>query len=170
MSVNVLRSIKAVLFGLALFAISGFSDAQAQAIKVQGTLTSKQQIRLDFKDGTSHLFTMVQREGTFEGSGPFAKLKAQDYAVHDVYPGVGGSQTGYLVVSKSDNDIAYLKWSSQSNFIQGTDGKTVVVNNGTWTLISGLGSFKGLKGNGSIKITFGKDNDRIYALEGNLTK
>ena len=144
--------------------------AHAEAIKVTGTLAVKQQIRLDFKDGTGHLFAMMNREGALEGTGSFAKAKAQDYGVHDVYPGAGGSQTGYLVIAKSEADIAYLKWSTQSTFIKGADGKAVIVNNGTWTYVSGIGSFKGLKGNGAIKITFGKDTERTYSIEGNLSK
>jgi hypothetical protein len=158
----------AIAFSSVIFA--GSFRAEAEAVKVTGTLAVKEQIRLDFKDGTGHLFAMLSREGPLDGTGAFAKTKAQDYGVHDVYPGAGGSQTGYLVIAKSDADIAYLKWSTQSTFIKGADGKAVIVNNGTWTYMSGLGSFKGLKGNGSIKITFGKDTERTYSIEGNLNK
>jgi hypothetical protein len=172
MSVNGLRfgSARSLALAVGFIAFSSFIGAHAEAIKVEGSLSTKEEIKLEFKDGTNHLFTLVRREGTLEGTGAFAKATVQEYGVHDVVPGYSGAPSGYLVITKSEKDVAYLKWSTQTSFIKGNDGKSYVANNGTWTFISGLGSFANLKGTGKIKITFGKDNQRVFALEGNLGK
>ncbi|MEI7606530.1 MAG: hypothetical protein WCJ64_04005 [Rhodospirillaceae bacterium] len=57
--------------GMALL-LGGAGMARAETFKVEATMTPKEQMKLDFKDGTGHFFLMVRREGKAEGSGPLA--------------------------------------------------------------------------------------------------
>lgn len=144
--------------------------AQAEPVSITGTLTAKEQIKLDFKDGTGHFFAMSRREGTMKGKSILNDTKALDYAAHDIWPGLGGPTNGYLVLSSSDSDIAYVSWNAQASFVKSNSGKITALNKGTWTLISGIGKFKGYKGSGDILITFADNNDRAFLLEGNISK
>lgn len=161
--------ISAISGGIAVAALLVFS-AQAEPVSVSGTLSTKEQIKLDFRDGTGHFFSMSRREGTMKGKGLLNDTKALDYAVHDIWPGLGGPTNGYLVLSSSDNDIAYVSWSAQANFVKADNGKVIPVNKGTWTLMSGIGKFRGFKGTGEILITFAENNDRSFLLEGDISK
>lgn len=145
-------------------------SAFAEPLSITGTLTAKEQIKLDFKDGTGHFFALSRREGTMKGKGLLKDTKALDYAAHDIWPGLGGPTNGYLVLSSSESDIAYVSWNAQASFIKSDNGKVTPVNKGTWTLMSGTGKFKGYKGNGEILITFANENDRAFLLEGNISK
>ena len=68
------------------------SSAVAAPMKVEAVLTPKEQIRLDFADGSRHFVAMVKREGQATGSGPLAGTAVSEYGRHDIVPGVGGRQ------------------------------------------------------------------------------
>ena len=55
---------------LALCAASlSTGSAMADPLNIQATLVPKEQIKLDFKDGSGHFVLMVKREGEAAGTG-----------------------------------------------------------------------------------------------------
>ena len=145
------------------------SAAVAAPVKVEAVLTPKEQIRLDFADGSRHFVVMVKREGKATGSGPLAGTAASEYGRHDIVPGVSGDASGYLVFAAPDGDIAYVKWLVRAVFVPGPDGKPMVLDNGVWEVVGGgTGKFKGLQGAGTLHIKPVSPTDRNFILEGEL--
>jgi hypothetical protein len=154
---------------IALAALYGMSVATLAApVKVDALVTPKEQIRLDFADGSKHFVLMVRREGKATGQGLLSGATVNEYGRHDITPGVGGDPSGYLVFTLSDADIAYVKWLVRAVFVPGADGKPVLLDNGVWEVVSGTGKLKSLKGAGTLHIKPASQTDRIFALEGEL--
>lgn len=169
---ELLMNPRRTLHRLATFALCAASLAagasQAQPMSLQATLVPKEQIRLDFKDGSGHFVLMVRREGMASGSGLFEGAQIVEYGRHDIVPGVAGDPSGYLVVTKGEGNLAYLKWTVRAVFLPGKDGKPELNDNGFWEVISGTGRFKGLQGAGVLHIRSANPTDRIFILEGQL--
>lgn len=144
------------------------STVVAAPMKVEAVLTPKEQIRLDFADGSRHFVVMVKREGKATGSGPLAGTAVTEYGRHDIVPGVGGDPSGYLVFTAPDGDIAYIKWLVRAVFVPGPDGTPMLLDNGVWEVVGGTGKFKGLKGAGMLHIKPVSPTDRNFILEGEL--
>jgi hypothetical protein len=144
------------------------STAVAAPIKVEAVLTPKEQIRLDFGDGSKHFVLMIKREGKATGADPLAGTVVTEYGRHDIVPGVGGDPSGYLVFSAADGDIAYVKWLVRAVFVPGPDGKPMLLDNGVWEVVGGTGKFKGLQGAGVLHIKPVSSADRNFILEGVL--
>lgn len=144
------------------------SAAVAAPMKIEAVLTPKEQIRLDFADGSRHFVVMIKREGKASGSGPLAGTAVSEYGRHDIVRGVGGDPSGYLVFTAPDGDIAYVKWLVRAIFVPGPDGKPKLLDNGVWEVVGGTGKFKGLKGAGILHIKRASRTDRNFILEGEL--
>lgn len=140
----------------------------AEPVKVQATMVPKEQIKLDFKDGSGHFVLMVRREGTAEGTGLLNEASIVEFGRHDITPGVSGDPSGYLVATKGDGNVAYIKWTVRAVFLPGKDGKPEINDNGFWEVVSGTGSFRGLKGAGTLHIKSANATDRIFLLDGTL--
>jgi hypothetical protein len=158
------------LAALALCAVSlGTGSAMADPLSVQATMVPKEQIRLDFKDGSGHFVLMVRREGVASGSGLFDGAQIVEYGRHDIVPGVSGDPSGYLAVTKGEGNIAYIKWTVRAVFLPGKDGKPELNDNGVWEVVSGTGAFKGLQGAGTLHIKAAPNpTDRVFILDGQL--
>lgn len=142
--------------------------AMAEPLNVQATLLPKEQIKLDFKDGSGHFVLMVRREGTAAGAGLLDGAQIVEYGRHDIVPGVSGDPSGYLVATKGEGNIAYIKWTVRAIFLPGKDGKPELNDNGFWEVVSGTGAFKGLKGAGTLHIKSASPTDRIFILDGQM--
>lgn len=142
--------------------------AVAEPLSVRATMVPKEQIKLDFKDGTGHFVLMVRREGTASGSGLLNGASVVEFGRHDIIPGVAGDPSGYLVVTKGEGDVAYIKWTVRAVFLPGKDGKPEINDNGFWEVVSGTGAFKGLKGAGTLHIKSANATDRIFILDGEM--
>ncbi|MBC3870853.1 hypothetical protein HV832_01585 [Undibacterium oligocarboniphilum] len=129
----------------------------------------KEQIRLDFKDGSGHFVLMVRREGQTSGTGLLDGAQMVEYGRHDIVPGVAGDPSGYLVVTKGEGNVAYLKWTVRAVFLPGKDGKPEIHDNGFWEVVSGTGNFKGLKGAGTLHIKSVNPTDRVFILDGEIS-
>jgi len=140
----------------------------ADPLNVQATMVPKEQIKLDFKDGSGHFVLMVRREGTATGTGLLSEASIVEFGRHDIVPGVSGDPSGYLVATKGEGNVAYIKWTVRAIFLPGKDGKPELNDNGFWEVVSGTGSFKGLKGAGTLHIKSANATDRIFMLDGNL--
>ena len=155
-------------FALAASMLFG-SAAMADPLNVQATMVPKEQIKLDFKDGSGHFVLMVRREGTSAGTGLLDGAQIVEFGRHDITPGVSGDPSGYLVATKGECNVAYIKWTVRAIFLPGKDGKPELNDNGFWEVVSGTGSFKGLKGAGTLHIKSANPTDRIFILDGQLS-
>jgi hypothetical protein len=158
-------SLKAITLVACLGATAG---AVAAPIKVEAVLAPKEQIRLDFAEGSKQFVLMSKREGKANGSGPLVGTAVTEYGMHDIVPGVSGNANGYLVFTAPDGDSAYVKWLVRAVFVQGPGGKPALLDNGVWEVVGGSGKFKGLKGAGRLNIKPVSATDRNYILEGEL--
>ena len=153
---------------LAAFFVAGAGAAAAAPIKVEAVLAPKEQIRLDFAEGSKQFVLMSRREGKAAGSGPLVGAAVTEYGLHDIVPGTSGNANGYLVFTAPEGDIAYVKWLVRAVFVAGPGGKPALLDNGVWEVVGGTGKFKGMKGAGSLHIKAVSPTDRNYILEGEL--
>jgi hypothetical protein len=140
----------------------------AAPVKIEAVVAPKEQIRLDFADGSKHFVLMVKREGKAAGEGVLNGASVTEYGVHDVTPGIGGDPRGYLVFSMPDGDIAYVKWQVRAVFVPGPEGKPVLLDNGFWEIAGGTGKFNKMSGAGILHIKPVSQTDRRFMLEGDL--
>ena len=137
-------------------------------VKVEAVMTPKEQIRMDFADGSNHFVLMVRREGKATGQGLLAGTAVTEFGRHDIVPGVGGDPSGYLVFTAPQGGIAYVKWTVRAIFIPGPEGKPILLDNGVWEVVGGTGNFKGLQGAGILHIKTVSATDRNFILDGEL--
>ncbi|MDT8343406.1 MAG: hypothetical protein RQ752_03125 [Thermohalobaculum sp.] len=159
-----IRSALAVAFALGL----AVPAALAEPLAVEAVMSPKEQLRLDFEDGSKHFLLMVRREGTAAGQGLFDGAAVVEFGAHDILPGVGGDPRGYLVLTAADGAIAYLKWQVRAIFVPGADGKPMLLDNGFWEVAGGTGRFAGLKGAGTLHIKAVNPTDRRFILNGEV--
>ena len=144
--------------------------AQAEPLQVEAVMAPKEQIRLDFADGSKHFVLMVRREGKSTGTGLLNAMSVTEFGVHDIVPGIGGDPRGYLVFTASNGDVAYLKWQVRAIFVPGPDGKPQLNDNGIWEVAGGTGAFSGMVGAGTMHIKAVSPTDRKFILNGDLYK
>ncbi len=82
--------------------------AAAEPMRIKTVLEPKEQMRLDFEDGSKHFVLLVRREGKAEGGGPLAGAAVTEYGMHDIVPGVAGDPHGYLEFTQDNGDKAYI--------------------------------------------------------------
>lgn len=141
----------------------------AADLNIKAVMAPKEQIRLDFADGSRHFVVAVRREGRAEGNGALAGAEVTEHGWHDIDPAAGsGDPRGYLVFTASKNDVAYVKWQVRAVFVPGTDGKPKLLDNGFWEVVGGTGKFKGLKGAGTLHIKAVSPTDREFSLIGEI--
>ena len=144
--------------------------ALADPLNISAVLTPKEQIKLDFHDGSGHFVLMVKREGVATGSGILSGAAVTEFGRHDITPNVSGDPSGYLVLTKGEGNITYIKWTVRAIFLPAKDGKSQIYDNGFWEVVSGTGSFKNLKGAGTLHIKpAAAPTDRTFLLEGETT-
>lgn len=160
------RLVTLVLSGLVVVGLT--AGAAAEMVRIEAVMSPKEQIKLDFADGSKHFVLLVRREGTAEGSGPFAGAAVAEYGMHDIVPGVGGDPQGYLELTNAAGDKAYIKWRVRAVFVAGAEGKPRLIDNGYWELVGGTGQYAGLRGLGTLVIKPASKTDRLFVLEGEL--
>ena len=144
------------------------SVVHAEPVAVRALMVPKEQIKLNFQDGSGHFVLMVRREGQAVGSGLFDGAKVVEFGRHDIVPGVGGDPSGYLVITGGASGTAYVKWTIRSVDLPGRDGQLEVHDNGFWEVVAGTGRFKHLKGTGALRIESAGPVDRLFVLDGTL--
>lgn len=137
-------------------------------VALKALMVPKEQIRLDFTDGSKHFLAMVKREGKAQGSGPLSGAAVTEFGYHDIMPGDGGEPRGYLVFALPDGDTAYIKWQVRAVYVPGADGKPKLLDNGFWEVAGATGKLKGLKGAGILHIKAVSPTEREFALTGDL--
>jgi hypothetical protein len=154
----------AVFMALACLAV----PALAAPVVFEANVETKEQIRLDFADGSKHFVAMVRREGKAAGNGPLDATSVLEYGRHDILPGVGGDPSGYLVFSAGEGNLASLKYLVRAVYVPGADGKPVLLDGGIWEVVGGAGRFRGLRGAGTLRIRALSPTERKFALEGEM--
>ena len=130
-------------------AVSGYAGiSTAAGFGVKAVMTPKEQLRMEFADGSKHFLLMVKREGKATGTGPLAGASVTEFGYHDIIPGDSGDPRGYLIFTSTGEDIAYVKWQVRAVFVTGDDGKPKLLDNGFWEIAGATGQLKGLKGAG----------------------
>ena len=157
------------LFLIRLLFAAGIGVARAETVDISAVMSPKEQMRLDFKDGSKHFVLLVKREGTAEGSGVLAGAAVTEYGMHDIQRGVGGNPGGYLVFVADDGSEAYVKWQVRAVFVPADDGKMRLLDNGYWEIAGGTGRYADLQGAGTLHIKPASKTDRRFILHGELT-
>lgn len=156
-----------LLIGVCIARVLGSGAlATAETLSVQAVMRPKEQIRYDFPTAQKHFLLFVHREGTFAGTGVLHGAKADEYGVHDIYPGIGGRPRGYVIATLPNGDTAVIEWEVQATFIPGPDGKPRLLDNGVWQFIGGTGSLAQLKGAGILHIKAVSPADREFSFAG----
>lgn len=161
------RSFAAALFPLVA---AMMNSASAAPVSIEANVATKEQIRLDFADGSKHFVAMVRRDGKASGAGPLDGTSVTEYGRHDIVPGVGGDPSGYLVFSASDVDVAYVKYLVRAVYVPGADGKPVLLDGGIWEVVSSTGRLKGLRGAGTVRIRQLSPTERRFSLDGEMVQ
>jgi hypothetical protein len=158
----------------ALFAALAIATAAVPAIAeplhIEAVMSPKEQMQLNFKDGTNHFVLLVRREGKAEGTGVLAGTSVVEYGMHDIVPGVGGNPTGYLEMTAANGDIAYINWHIGAVFVPGPEGKPVLLDNGYWQIVGGTGGLKDLVGAGTLHLKAVSATDRRFILDGEVAR
>lgn len=141
---------------------------RAEPIKIEAVLAPKEQMQLDFADGSKRFVLLVRREGTAEGSGPLNGAAVTEYGMHDITPGVAGDPRGFLEFTDAAGGKAYVKWQVRAVFVPGAEGKPKLLDYGFWELVGGTGAFAGMKGVGTLQIKAASKTDRRFILDGEL--
>ena len=144
-------------------------NVAAADLNVKAVMTPKEQLRLEFADGSGHFVLMVRREGKAAGAGALAGAGVTEYGWHDIVPGVAGDPRGYLVFALPGGDVAYVKWQVRAVFVPGPDGKPKLLDNGFWEIAGGTGKFRGAKGAGTLHIKAVSPTDREFSLTGEIS-
>jgi hypothetical protein len=152
--------------GLSCIATMAF----ASDIRIKAVMTPKEQMQLNFADGSKHFLLMVRREGKAAGTGPLAGSSVTEYGYHDIIPGDSGDPRGYLVFALPNGDAAYVKWQVRAIFVSGDDGKPKLLDNGFWEIAGATGQLKGMKGAGTLHIRAVSPSDREFELTGELVQ
>jgi hypothetical protein len=142
--------------------------ALSAPVTVEAVVSPKEQIRLDFTDGSRHFVAMVRRDGKATGDSPLAGADVSEYGFHDVVPGEGGDPRGYLAFTSGEGNVAYIKWTIRAVFVPGADGKPKLLDQGFWEVVGGSGRFKGMKGAGVVNLKSVSATDRKFILTGEL--
>jgi hypothetical protein len=150
--------------------IAAALPARADPLRIEAVMSPREQIQLNFQDGTRHFVLMVRREGQATGEGPLAGAAVTEYGMHDIVPGVGGDPLGYLVFTAANGDIAYVRWRVRAIFIPGADGRPQLLDNGVWEVVGGTGALADLVGAGTMHIRAVSPTDRRFILQGEVTR
>jgi hypothetical protein len=160
--------VRALLVTSAL-ALACASQAHAEHVRFDAIIASKADVSLDFADSSQHVVRLVQREGTIKGTGALSEATVLEWGMHDMLFAKGAADgNGYLVVTKSPGDIAYLKFQWRAILANGADGKPVPLMGGHWEVVGSTGALKGLAGFGTMRIDVLKGTERHWMFDGDL--
>lgn len=161
---------KVLLAAIATMTLATALPSSATEMSLKAVMVPKEQLRLDFADGSKHFLLMVRREGKAVGTGPLAGASVTEFGYHDIIPGDSGDPRGYLVLTQPNGDLAYVKWTVRAVFVPGEDGKPKLLDNGVWEIAGATGQLRGLKGAGILHIRAVSPADREFELTGELVQ
>ena len=147
----------------------GAGAAAAAPVKVEAVLVPREQIRLDFAEGSRHFVRLSQPPTRRRTAHP--PRRRGGYGIRPARRGsperTQSPTRQSPVFTAPEGDIAwYVKWTLRAVFVAGAGGKPALLDNGVWEVVGGTGKYKGLKGAGSLHIKAVSATDRNYILEG----
>jgi hypothetical protein len=154
---------------LAAFALSAVAlPARAEPLHIEAAVAPKEQIQLNFKDGTKHFVLFVRREGKAVGTGALAGLSVIEYGMHDIVPKESGTLIGYFELTAANGDIVYINWHIGAVFAPGSEGTPTMRYNGEWQIVGGTGRLKDMAGEGTLQMKVISATDRRFILDGDV--
>jgi len=144
-------------------------SAAAEPVSVAALLKPIEQIRMDF-EGANRFVLLVHREGMAEDGttiAPFEGAKVVEHGWHDVDPPAGADPHGYLALTTSNGDVAYMRFTVRAVFLAGADGPQLR-DHGYWELVGGTGRFETARGVGTVVIEPKGDEGTRFVLEGDI--
>ena len=155
---------KMILACLAVLALATTAGAQT---KVSGTIHCNKpdpQYGIEIGDRPGHGFGIDKTACTWTKPMEIAGIQSKDG--YDV--GFGESSgnkangRGYHVSTMTNGDKVYVRFQGTDTLKDGAPQSS----QGTWSYTGGTGKFKGIKGKGTYKGTFGADGGVTYEVEG----
>lgn len=157
-----------MVLALALVA-AGTGNAQAERVSFAAVIEPKADVTLAFADGSQHLVRLVQREGKVSGDAPLSGATMLEWGLHDLAPASGGGDgLGYLVFTKSQADVAYVRFQWRIIGAGVTAGVPQYLMSGIWEVVGATGALKGLTGLGTLRINMLSATQREWLFEGDL--
>ena len=102
----------------------------AEPLNVQAVMVPKEQIRLDFKDGSGHFLHVLRSKEAAFGTCHLNAAGISKFGRHDIVPCVSEDPSRYLVATKGERNLAYPKWTVKAIFLPVKDGKLDINDNG----------------------------------------
>jgi hypothetical protein len=160
---------KCKLVAVSMLGAAAAGPLYAEPVKLEALIATKAQSKLELADGSKRYLIALQREGRADGNGPLAGTTMLEWGVHDVTPGAGADGHGYLVFTRDEGEVAYLKYRFRATPATRPDGKPTVLLNGFWEVAGGTGDLKGLRGAGTVRIDPVSAKQRRWLLEGDMS-
>jgi hypothetical protein len=137
------------------------------ATKTSGTATCKSDPAspppVTVSDKPNHSFAVGKAQCTWTGFSVAGQQYKDGVSVSlGEISGDTNSYSGYHVATTTTGDTSVFKFQGSGKL---KDGKTVS-ETGTWTLTSGTGKLKGIKGKGTHKGTANADGSMTYKVDG----
>ena len=166
-----MRKMSLCLCLLAVVAIAAPASAQtgATAQKLTGTVhcgKADANYTVDAGDKAGHVLTMQKGTCTWK-DGQVAGLTAKsgDDASTGEMNGATGHATGYHTVTLDNGDKYAVRYSGSMTMAKDNTG----TGDGKWTVVSGTGKLKGMKGSGTYKVTMAADGSADVTVDGEYT-
>ncbi len=165
---STLGGLHRMALGLALmFACTG--SALAERVKFAAIIAPKADVTLAFADGSQHVVRLVQREGKVTGDAPLTGATMLEWGLHDLAPASGGGDgLGYLVFTRSEADIAYVRFQWRIIGAGEAGGVPQYLMSGFWEVVGATGALKGLTGLGTMRINMLSATQREWLFDGDL--
>jgi hypothetical protein len=109
-------------------------------------------------DVADHSVSITEFDGVVFSEGEKAFLDKARYQVVDMYDAGGLVGGGYKTFTADDGSQVFLQYKHA--------GGSNPTYNGTWSMVSGTGKYKGISGSGTYTITFVSDTTAWDMLEG----
>lgn len=161
--------IRASILSLALTA-SCIGTVSAEPVKFEATISPKADYTLNFADDSKHLVRLVQREGKTSGAGFLAGATMLEIGMHDMLMAQNTANfMGYLVFTKTNGDILYLKYDARAQALADASGTQQLLASGSWEVAGATGQLKGTKGLGTFRMTVPSATERRWLFDGDLS-
>lgn len=122
---------------------------------------------IEVADKAGHMLTLQKSACTWNESLPIAGLATKtgvDFESAEM-SGATGRGTGYHTATMENGDKYTVRYSGTATMSKDNTGTA----EGKWTVVSGTGKVKGLKGSGTYKGTINADGSADFTVDGDYT-
>jgi hypothetical protein len=164
-----MRTVVMLLVGLCVLALGMTSVLAQDMMKIAGTMeaTYVKHEPMEVGDTEEHMMILGRSEGMNTSTGEHmfmdgAQLVNISFA--DAVKG-NGPHEGYIKLAKGE-DAVYAKWQGTVTTMMSDEGTPMMSFEGTFTYISGVGQYMGIKGSGTYKGHFTSETEYMTEWEG----